>query len=278
MKQKFSGLTFLLMGLLAGILLERALPRTKTRSVSAEADTPLVANIRFDDDSGSRATNGESAATAIELRETGVSGRDAAVADTPVAPVQMSRTASATSDTVPDTTVRIPRKFLANLNCLVIDVRSNAVADEIVELLGITPDERVRLNEGIAATRARVEDHEIERAAVLEQSPTRVVLKIAADAEKGSALEKQFDDGVREALGDRADLFLEQMRRYQNSTFGNFGRYDTTLTVTRDPSTAMLRVESRQEYTIPGGGHGAMSSSSISDKMPDRWNKFFQPQ
>jgi len=278
MKKKFSGLTFLLMGLLAGILLERALPRTETRSVSSAVDTPLIANVRFDDASGWQATHRESDASAIELRETGASGRGTAVDDMPVDSVQVARAASATSDTVPDPTVRIPRKFMANLNCLVMDVRSNTVADEIVELLGITPEERTRLNEWIVATRAHVEEHEIERAAVLEQSPMRVVLKIAADAEKGSAMEKQFEDGIREALGDRADLFLEQIRRYQNSIFGNFGRYDTTLTVTRDSSTAMLRVESRQEYTIPGGGHGTVSSSSVSDKMPGRWNKFFQAQ
>jgi hypothetical protein len=279
MKRRFTGLTFLLLGVLAGLLLDRALPNKETRVAADDADAPLVANIRFEEDAGTPATNGEPGVAAVELRSTGASGTEAAVVSavpaegTTPAPAHPAPAAPALE---PDNTIRIPRKFLSNLNCVVIDVRSNTVADEIVELLSITPSERRRLDACMAAARARVEEHEIERATVVEQTPNRVVLKIAADPERGAALEKQFEDGVRDVLGDGAEIFLEQLRRYQSSTFSNFGRYDTTLSVTRDPSSALLRVESRQEYSTPEGGRGTMTSSSISDKMPERWNKFFQ--
>lgn len=276
MKRKFTGLTFLLLGLLAGLLLDRALPNRESRPDVGAKDAPLVANVRFEEDSGSPTTNGEPGVAAVELRSTGASGKEPAASVAPAEGTATAHPAPAAATPEPDNTIRIPRKFLSNLNCVVIDVRSNTVADEIVELLSITPSERRRLDECMAATRARVEEHEIERAAVVEQTPNRVVLKIAADPERGAALEKQFEGGVREVLGDGADIFLEQLRRYQSSTFSNYGRYDTTLTVSRDPSSALLRVESRQEYSTPGGGRGTMTSSTLSDKMPERWNKFFQ--
>lgn len=278
MKRRFTGLTFLLLGVLAGLLLDRALPNKETRVAARDADAPLVANIRFEETPGTPATNGEPGVAAVELRSTDAPVKEAPVRAVPAEgpPPAPAHPAPAAPAPEPDNTIRIPRKFLSNLNCVAIDVRSNTVADEIVELLSITPSERKRLDACMAAARARVEEHEIERATVVEQTPNRVVLKIAADPERGAALEKQFEDGVRDVLGDGAEIFLEQLRRYQSSTFSNFGRYDTALTVTRDPSSALLRVESRQEYSTPEGGRGTMTSSSISDKMPERWNKFFQ--
>lgn len=175
-----------------------------------------------------------------------------------------------------DGTVRIPRKFLSKIQCTVFNSASNCVTDEIVELLGITPGERERLDRLIATTRTRIEEHELGRATVTEQSPTRVVLKIAGNADEGRDQEDAFAAGVQETLGDRAETFLDRAQIYQATMFSNFGRNDTTLTVTRDENSNLLRVQSVQQYSTPNGGHGSVTSTTMSEQMPERWKKFFQ--
>lgn len=175
-----------------------------------------------------------------------------------------------------DGTVRIPQKFLSKIQCMVFNTASNCVTDDIVELLGISPAERERLNQLIASTRNQVEAHELDRAIVTEQSPTRVVLQIAANPDAGREVENAFVAGVQDTLGDRAVSFLERAQPYESVLFSNFGRNDTTLTVSRDDNSDLLRVQSQQEYTTPNGGHGSVTSTTMSDQMPDRWKKFFQ--
>ena len=175
-----------------------------------------------------------------------------------------------------DGTVRIPQKFLSKIQCMVFNTASNCVTDDIVELLGISTGERERLDQLIAATRNQVEAHELDRATVTEQSSTRVVLQIAANPDAGRDVENAFVAGVQETLGDRAASFLERAQPYESVLFSNFGRNDTTLTVTRDENSNLLRVQSQQEYTTPNGGHGSVTSTTMSDQMPDRWKKFFQ--
>ncbi|MEI8242439.1 MAG: hypothetical protein WCI17_04160 [bacterium] len=174
-----------------------------------------------------------------------------------------------------DDAVRIPRKFFSKIQCQVFNTASNCVTDDIVELLGIAPEERERLDGLITATRTRIEANELERAVVTEQSPTRVVLKIAASPDAGRDAENGFVAGVQEMLGERAVAFLERAQVYNATLFSNFGRNDTTLTVTRDPNSSLLRVESRQDYAT-AGGKGYSSSTTMSDQMPERWKKFFQ--
>ena len=173
-------------------------------------------------------------------------------------------------------TVRIPTKFFSKIQCMVFNTSSNNLTDDIVELLHISPEERERLDSLIATTRARVEEHELDRATLTEQSASRVVLKIAANPDAGRDLEDSFINGVQETLGDRAATFLERAQPYESTMFSNFGRNDTTLTVTRDETSNLLRVQSQQEYTTPGGGHGTVSSTTIAKQMPERWKKFFQ--
>lgn len=174
-------------------------------------------------------------------------------------------------------TVTIPAKFLPKIHCAVIDTLSNCVADEVVELLEITPEQRVQLNRFIAVTRERVLAREVERATVTEQSSQRVALRIAADPEQGRESQDFFAAGVRDVLGARAEEFLQRMQPYEAMVFSNFGRYDTLLTVTRDPATGLLRMESRQEYVTPAGARGSCTTSTISEDVPERWRKFFQP-
>jgi hypothetical protein len=174
-----------------------------------------------------------------------------------------------------DDTVRIPRRFFSKVQCQVFNTASNCVTDDIVELLGIAPEERERLDGLITATRTRVEANELERAVVTEQSPTRVVLKIAANPDAGRDAENAFVAGVQEALGDRAVAFLERAQVYNSTLFSNFGRNETMLTVTRDSNSSLLRVESRQDYAT-AGGKGFSSSTTMSEQMPERWKKFFQ--
>ena len=175
-----------------------------------------------------------------------------------------------------DSTVRIPRKFLSKIQCMVFNTTSNCVTDDIVELLNISPEERERLDHLITTTRTKVEEHELDRATVTEQLPQRVVLKIAANPDTGHDLEDAFVAEVKDTLGDRAVTFLERAQPYESTLFSNFGRNDTTLTVTRDENSSLLRVQSQQEYVTPNGGHGSVSSTTMSNQMPDRWKKFFQ--
>jgi len=193
----------------------------------------------------------------------------------PAAPAHASATLLRTPPP-DDDTVRIPRRFFARIQCPVFNVASNCVTDDIVELLGISPEERERLDRLIVTTRTRVEEHEIERATVTEQSPTRVVLKIAANADAGRDTEDAFMAAVQATLGDRAASFLERAQPYESMLFSNFGRNGTTLTVTRDENSSLLRVQSQQEYITASGGHGSISSTTLSNQMPDRWKKFFQ--
>ena len=67
-----------------------------------------------------------------------------------------------------DSTVRIPRKFLSKIQCMVFNTTSNCVTDDIVELLNISPEERERLDHLITTTRTKVEEHELDRATVTE--------------------------------------------------------------------------------------------------------------
>ena len=175
-----------------------------------------------------------------------------------------------------DSTVSIPRKFFPKIQCMVFNTASNCVTDDIVELLAITPDERGRLDLLIAAIRTQVEEHELDRAAVTEQSPQRVVLKIAANPDAARTIEDAFVAGVQETLGERAAVFLERAQPYEATLFSNFGRNDVTLTVTRDENSSLLRVQSQQEYRAAGGGHGTVSTTTMANQMPDRWKKFFQ--
>lgn len=174
-----------------------------------------------------------------------------------------------------DDSVRIPRRFLSKIQCQVFHAASNCVTDDIVELLRIAPEERERLDRLIASTRARIESDELDRAVVTEQSPTRVVLKIAANPEAGRDIEKDYLAGVQATLGDRTAMFMDRARMYDSTFFSNFGRNDTLLTVTRDENSSLLRVQSRQEYTTPGGS-GSSTSVTMSEQMPVRWKKFFQ--
>ena len=102
------------------------------------------------------------------------------------------------------------------------------------------------------------------------------MLKIAANPDEGRDLEDGFAAGVQAALGDRAASFLERAQPYQPMLFNNFGRNETTLTVTRDENSNLLRVQSQQQYSTPNGGHGSVTSTTMSSQMPDRWKKFFQ--
>jgi hypothetical protein len=175
-----------------------------------------------------------------------------------------------------DGTVRIPRRFLTRIQCPVFNTASNCLTEDIVELLQLSPEERDRLNQLIVSTRNRVEEHELERAVVMEQSPQRVVLKIAANADQGREMEDAFSASVQEALGDRAAAFLERARPYQASLFSSFGKNETVLTVTREEKSNLLRVQSRQDYSAGGASRGSFTSTTVSDQMPDRWKKFFQ--
>jgi hypothetical protein len=173
--------------------------------------------------------------------------------------------------------VKIPKKFVKKIHCEIFNATSNVLSDEVVELLQITPDDRERLNQLIAATRDHVEARELEHAVVTEQSPTRVVMKLVGDAAKGQALADSFVVGVRDILGDNADDLLARIAPYDATTFSNFGRYDTTLAVTRDDNTGLLRLESRQDFsTADGSSHSAVSITTLSQQVPERWKKFFQ--
>ncbi|MEI6211048.1 MAG: hypothetical protein WCR06_05415 [bacterium] len=197
-------------------------------------------------------------------------------AENPATPLRSSTNAHLALAPPPsDETVLIPRKFLSRIQCPVFNTASNCVTDDIAELLHIAPEERQRLDRLIAATRSRVEADELDRATVTEQSSTRVVLKIAANPEAGRDIEKDYLAGVQEVLGDRSAVFLERARVYDSTQFSNFGRNDTTLTVTRDENSNLLRVQSRQEYSTPGGS-GSSTSITMTEQMPARWKKFFQ--
>lgn len=173
--------------------------------------------------------------------------------------------------------VKIPKKFVKKIHCDVFNATSNVLADEVVELLQITPDDRERLNQLIAATRDHVEARELEHAVVTEQSPTRVVLKIVGDAANGQALADGFMVGVRDILGDNADDLLSRTAPYDATTFSNFGRYDTMLTVSRDDNTGLLRLESRQDFSAAdGSSHSEVNITTLSQQVPERWKKFFQ--
>jgi hypothetical protein len=191
--------------------------------------------------------------------------------DTLVAPI----TASAVPWPAGDEPISIPRKFYARIQCPIFNTTSNCLTDDIVELLHITRAERDNLNRLIIETRTRIEANELERAIVTEQSPTRVVLQIAANPEVGREAESAYTAGVLATLGDRANDFLPRAQLYHATLFNNFGRNETTLTVTRDEQSNLLRVQSRQEYNTPSGRASA-TSTTMSEKMPSRWHKFFQ--
>ena len=271
---RFSILTIVFaVGLLLGALANRSWTEANTPVHASEKPARTIRAAS----SPSRNTSGEPPATPADnhaaiRQQTFVSDTEAR----PLASKAMTSDATTRQPTQELNLVSIPRKFLPKIQCMVFNTASNCLYDDIVELLNIAPAEREQLDRLIAATRERVESHELDRAMVTEQSATRVVLKIAANADEGKELGDAFEAGVQASLGDRAASFLERAKPYEATLFNNFGMNDTLLTVTRDPNSNLLRVQSQQEYTTTGGGHGSVSSITMSGQMPDRWKKFFQ--
>jgi hypothetical protein len=197
------------------------------------------------------------------------------LASTPHAEPSPPSEARTEPNTAGEEPVSIPRKFFRRIQCPAFNTSSNCITDEISELLQITPEEREKIDRLIRETRNRIEADEIERAMVTEQTAARVVLQIAANPEPGRIAETAFETAIQETLGDRAGDFLERAQLYYATLFSSFGKNDTTLTVTRDESSSLLRVQSRQEY-MTAGGRGTATTTTMTEKMPSRWQKFFQ--
>ena len=264
-------LAVLTLGILIGYLAARLLPDVLTRPPPPSAPTRTAIPASPDHDSADTSATHESEGLAVD--ETEPPRPDTPhVSDTPMSPTAASEERwPADGDSI-----SIPRKFFSRIQCPTFNTTSNCLTDDIVELLHITTEEREKLNRLILETRTRVEDHELDRALVTEQSPNRVVLQIAANPDVGREAENAYTTGVQETLGDRASDFMERAQLYHATLFSNFGRNETTLTVTRDEASNLLRVQSRQEYNTPSG-RGTSTSTTMSEKMPARWKKFFQP-
>lgn len=207
------------------------------------------------------------------------------VAPTPAIPVAHAAAATAATPSLrhagsaspaPADTITIPRSILRSLHVPAFKMPGTGVSDEMVALLQMTDDERARLNDLAARTKAAIEEEKFARATVNEQSEGRVVLTIKGDADAAEQKQATYRAAVTDILGgDRASLFMEKAQTQIPSVFENFGLSDNTLTVTRDEGSDMLRFESKQTYKREGGS-GSMSSTYMSKDTPEPWKKYFQ--
>ena len=153
----------------------------------------------------------------------------------------------------------------------VLNTNLTGVSDQITALLGITPEERQRLDLIIDTSNTKIAKYAITHGTVLEETADRVVLKIPADPDAAREI-ADVKASVTDTLGSRADVFLEKFNCYND-----FNKRETTLIVTRDEQSGECNMDCETKIEMDPGQFMVMTIRGLPMPKNDLFaNKLFQ--
>lgn len=130
----------------------------------------------------------------------------------------------------------VPVDSLRDLDVKAIE--GGMVADDIRDVLFLSPEEVERVNRVIREAGERLNQAELERLEIVEVSDTKTVFHIPALGEVGQQVKREFQEELKKALGDMdGNAFLMVMGDHHitASDWDGFGRYDRTVTFSVEP-------------------------------------------
>jgi hypothetical protein len=116
---------------------------------------------------------------------------------------------------------------------------------EVADLLNITQEEEIVLNDAFQATRLYLAEMEATLATISEERPDKVVVHIPAHGEEGALIREDLLLALEATLGDeRFDRFMDVAQHEMESSFVHFGKQAHTIifemVYPEDPEAAPL--------------------------------------
>jgi hypothetical protein len=147
---------------------------------------------------------------------------------------------------------------------------SLALTPAIIGTLQISDDECAALQKALHSAKARIDACEAKHLKIVENTPEKAVIDIAAYQE-GTAVREELFQSIRQELGgQRAAVFIDKSKWGIQAEFSDFGEQQTLVEITwQKDGEAIIK----ETYKGPNNSGVSSKTQPMGSKLPERYQK-----